>query len=51
MLSAQIDQSQLTEDSTNSIIWYICLNPDMLFQVKVVEDESFDKHLSQFGKC
>ena len=46
MPSAQIIQGQLTEDSTNSIARYIRLNPDMMFQIKVVEDWSFDKHLS-----
>ena len=47
---AQITWSQLTKDSTNSITWYICLNSDIMFLVKVVEDPSFDKRLSQFGK-
>ena len=44
--SAQIVRGQLTEDSTNSIAWYICLNSDMTFRVKVVEDWSFDERLS-----
>ena len=47
---AQIVSGQLTEDSTNSIVWRICLNPGMTFQVKVVEDWVFDERLSQFGK-
>ena len=38
MSSAQIVQSQLNEDSTNHIVWYIRLNPDMAFQIKVIED-------------
>ena len=50
MLLARIVQGQLTENFTNSIAWYIYLNPDMTFQVKVVEDQSFDEHLSQFYK-
>ena len=50
MLLAQIIQGQLTEDSTNNIARCICLNPDMTFWIKVVEDWSFDKRLSQFGK-
>ena len=28
----------------------ICLDSDMTFRVKVVEDQSFDERLSQFGK-
>ena len=47
---AQIIRSQLTENSTNNIAWYICLNPDMTFWVKVIEDWRFDKRLSIFGK-
>ena len=47
---AQIVRGQLTEDSTNSIAWYIRLNLDTTFRVKVVEDCSFDKRLSPFGK-
>ena len=47
---AQIIRAQLTENSTNSIAGYICLNPDMTFWVKMVEDQSFDERLSQFGK-
>ena len=50
MPSAQIIRGQLTEDSTNSIIWYIYLNPDMTFRIEVVEDRSLEKRLSQFGK-
>ena len=50
MPSARIVRGQLTEDSTNSIAGCICLNPDMTFRVKVVEDQSFDERLSQFGK-
>ena len=38
MLLAQIVLDQLTEDSTNSIAWYIRFNPDMMFRIKVVED-------------
>ena len=51
MLLAQIIRGQLTENFTNSIAWSIYLNPDVVFWVKVVEDRSFDKRLSQFGKC
>ena len=50
MPSAQIIRGQLTEDSTNSISEYIRLNPDMTFQIKVVESQSLDKRLSQFDK-
>ena len=50
MLLAQIIQGLQTENSTNYIAWYIHLNPDMTFQVKVLEDWSFDKRLSQFDR-
>ena len=50
MPSAQIIWSQLTEDSTSSIVGYIRLDPDMIFWVKVVEDWSFDECLSQFSE-
>ena len=46
MLSARIVWGQLTKDSTNGIAWYIRLNLDMTFWVKVVEDRSFDEYLS-----
>ena len=49
MLSTQIVQSQLIENFTNCIAWYIRLNLNMIFQIKVLEDQSFDKRLSQFG--
>ena len=48
---AYIVQGQLIEDSTNSIAWYICLNPDMTFRIKVVEDRNFKERLPQLGKC
>ena len=35
---AQIILGQMIEDFTNSIAWYIRLNLDMTFQIKVVED-------------
>ena len=47
---AQIIQGQLIEDSTNSIARYIRLNPDMIFRIEVVENQSFNECLSQFGK-
>ena len=47
---ACIIQNQLIENSTNYITLYIGLNLDMMFQIKVLEDWSFDKYLSQFGK-
>ena len=50
MPSAQIIQGQLTEDSTNSIAWYIYLNPDMTLEIKIVEDWSLEERLSKFGK-
>ena len=50
MLSAQIVQGQLTEDSANSIAWCIRFNPDMTFRIEVVEDQSLEKRLPQFGK-
>ena len=50
MLLAQIILGQLTEDSTNSIAWYIHFNLDSMLRVKVVEDQSFEKCLSQFDK-
>ena len=50
MLLAQIIRDQLTENSTNSIAWYIGLNPDMTFRIKVVEDGTFDKCLPKFDK-
>ena len=50
MPSARIVQSQLTENFTNNIAGCIHLNLDMTFRVKVVEDQSFNEHLSQFGK-
>ena len=50
MPSARIVRGQLTEDSTNSIARCICLNMDMTFRVKEIEDLSFDERLSQFGK-
>ena len=42
--------SQLTENPTNFIAWYICLNPDMTFQIKVVEDWDFEELLPQIDK-
>ena len=48
---ARIIRGQLTENFTNSIAKYIRLNSDMTFRIKVVEDRSFNKRLSQFGKC
>ena len=51
MSLAQIVQNQLFENSTNRITSIIYLNLDITFQVKVVEDWSFDKRLFQFGKC
>ena len=51
MLSAQINQNQLTKNSTNCIPWYIRFNLNMIFQIEVVEDQSLEKHLSLFGKC
>ena len=50
MLLIWIIQSQLIKDSTNRIAWCIRLNPDMTFLIEVVEDQSFDKRLSQFEK-
>ena len=50
MSLAQIVQSQLTEDSTNSISRCIRLDPDMTFRIKVMENRSIDERLSQFGK-
>ena len=47
---AQIIQGQLIEDSTNSIAWYICLNLNMIFRVKIMEDRSLEEHLPQFDK-
>ena len=46
----QIIRGQLTEDFTNSMAWYIRLNLDMTFQIEVVEDQSFEERLPQFGK-
>ena len=48
---AQIVWGQLTEDSANSIAWFIRLKPDKTFQIKVVEDRSLEERLPQFGKC
>ena len=39
----QIVQKQLTEDSTYGIAWYISLNLNMTFQIKVMENQSFSK--------
>ena len=50
MSSVQIIWSQLTENSINHLAWYIHLNLDMTFRIKVVEDWNFDKYLFQFGK-
>ena len=51
MPSAQIVQGQLTENSINNMAGCIRLNPDMTFKIKVVEDQSLEERLLQFGKC
>ena len=45
MQLVSIIQGQLIEDSTNSVAWYICLNPDMTYRIKVVENWSLKEHL------
>ena len=50
MLLAQIIQNQLIEDFTNCIVWYIYLNLNMLFRIKIVEVWSSDKCLAKFDK-
>ena len=43
---AQVIQSQLILDSTNSIAYYIGFNLDMLFQIKVLKDRQLCKYMS-----
>ena len=42
---AQVIQSQMTQNSTNSIAWQVDFNPNMVFQIKVLKDKRLCKHV------
>ena len=47
MLSAQVIQNQLTKNFINSVAWHVGLNPDVLFQIKILKDKHLCKHVPQ----
>lgn len=50
MPSAQVVESQRTEDFINGIAWCINLNPNVVFLIKMIKNQSCTESLSQLGK-
>lgn len=43
---SHVRQNSLAKNSTNKEAWYVCFNPDMMFQIKMIENRWINEHFS-----